>query len=224
MGNIFVSETEPAQILSIIDWQSISVAPLFLQADWPVFLKPPKGYTTGFKKPTLPENFEQLSSDEKDIAMYVWKQATWTKAYEVSSYLNDAEAYHAMNVPRVFRELFIRCGSTWEAGSIPLRACLIEFFQSWESLGLAGECPYTFRDDEIKAHETEFRQYEEWHRIQEFAREYLDTDAEGWVSPEDDFEEKCEQNKALFEILVTQMAGERSREELRAMWPFANHL
>ena len=224
MGNIYVSETDPAQILSIIDWQSISVSPLFLQAGWPVFLKPPKGYTTGFKKPTLPENFEQLSSEDKDLATFEWKQATWTKAYEVSSYLNDSEGYHAMNVSRVFRELFLRCGSTWEEGVIPLRTCLIEIFRSWESLGLTGECPYIFQDDEIKTHESDFKQYEEWHRVQGFARDHLDTDAEGWISPEEDFEEKCRQNKALFNILLTQMAGEKSRAELRAMWPFPHHL
>ncbi|KAF2474410.1 uncharacterized protein BDR25DRAFT_351951 [Lindgomyces ingoldianus] len=105
------------------------------------------------------------------------------------------------------RELFLRCGSTWDERIIPLRACLIELFQSWESLGLPGECPYTFRDDEIKRHETEFKQYEEWRRIQEFAREHLDTNAEGWISLEEDFEEKYEQNKALFEILSYEQCG-----------------
>lgn len=32
MGNIFVSESEPSQIVCLIDWQSISISPLFLQA------------------------------------------------------------------------------------------------------------------------------------------------------------------------------------------------
>jgi aminoglycoside phosphotransferase (APT) family kinase protein len=37
LGNIFVSESGPPKILSFIDWQSVSISPLFLQARWPVF-------------------------------------------------------------------------------------------------------------------------------------------------------------------------------------------
>ena len=47
MGNIFVSEQDPSQILSFIDWQLIQIAPTFLQARWPEFVTPPKGYKTG---------------------------------------------------------------------------------------------------------------------------------------------------------------------------------
>ncbi|PVH97470.1 hypothetical protein DM02DRAFT_719847 [Periconia macrospinosa] len=224
MGNIYVSDMEPARISSIIDWQSISVSPLFLQAGWPIFLKPPKGYITGLRKPTLPDGFETLSSDDKEIATYQWKQATWSKAYEVSSYLNNTEAHNAMNAPRVFRELFLRCGSTWEEGVIPLRACLIEISQSWKTLDMPGDCPYIFENDEIKKHKTESKEYNMWQKVQEFAREYLGTDAEGWISPEENFEEKLEQNRTLFQVLVAQMTGQKSREELRDMWPFSNHL
>lgn len=178
MGNIFVSDKDPSQILSIIDWKSTLVSPLFLQAHWPVFLNPPKNYTTGLVHPKLPDNFDQLESVDKELAKYEWKQATRTKAYEVSNYLNDKDAHHAMNVPRVFRELFVRCGDTWEEGCVPLRACLIEIFQTWQALRLSGDCPFTFTEDVIQAHELEFEKYQDWHSVQEFAKEYLDTDLE----------------------------------------------
>jgi len=32
LGDIFVSQDSPPQILSLIDWQSVPIAPLFLQA------------------------------------------------------------------------------------------------------------------------------------------------------------------------------------------------
>lgn len=38
LGNIFVSNEPPCQVTSLIDWQSTSVAPLFLQTRWPEFL------------------------------------------------------------------------------------------------------------------------------------------------------------------------------------------
>lgn len=140
MGNIYVSPDEPSRIVSIIDWQSTSVSPAFLQVWWPVFLRPPKNYTKGLVKLKLPENFDQMDSDDKELAKYEMKQATMAKAYEVSTYLEDRAAHNAMNMPRVFRELFTRCGETSEVGVIPLRACLIEIFQtdhSWVSPGNA---------------------------------------------------------------------------------------
>ncbi|CZT03693.1 uncharacterized protein RCO7_07614 [Rhynchosporium graminicola] len=224
MGNIFVSETEPQTIVSLIDWQSISVSPLFLQVRWPIFLEPPDDYTKGFVHPELPSDFEKMDEDDKELAMYKFEQASRTKAYETSTYLKNRDAYNAMNVPRVFRELFIRCGEVFEEGAAPLRACLIEISQSWEQLKLPGTCPFSFTPDEISAHDVSFEEYEEFHRVRKFALEYLDTDSEGWIAPSMDFEEKKAQNKALFEYYLENLAGGKSRKELLRRWPFSESL
>ncbi|CZT49106.1 uncharacterized protein RSE6_09896 [Rhynchosporium secalis] len=169
MGNIFVSETEPQTIVSLIDWQSISVSPLFLQVRWPIFLEPPDDYIKGFVHPELPSDFEKMDEDDKELAMYKFKQASRTKAYETSTYLKNRDAYNAMNVPRVFRELSIRCEEVFEEGAAPLRACLIEVSQSWEQLKLPGTCPFSFTPDEISAHDVSFEEYEDFHRVRQFA-------------------------------------------------------
>lgn len=220
MGNIFVLEDDPSQISSIIDWQFTQIAPMFLQARWPVFLQPPKDYPPGLLLPKLPEDFEQLDAKEKEIAKYKFKQVTASKAYEVRSLLDNTDAYDAMNIPRVFKELFIRCGETWEEGSAPLCACLIEISNSWDELGLPGDCPFAFEEKDIENHELQFEEYEEWHHAQEFAREYLDTDVDGWISPEVDFNRKLEQNNALFNLFCERVAARKSQEEARKMWPF----
>jgi hypothetical protein len=137
-GNIFVSETEPSKIVCLIDWQSISLSPLFLQARWPVFLEPPDDYVKGFVHSQLPSNFESMDEGDKELATYKFKQTSLTKAYETSTFLKNRGAYSAMNVPRVLRELFVRCGEVFEEGVEPLRACLIEISQSWEQRKLPG--------------------------------------------------------------------------------------
>jgi hypothetical protein len=220
MGNIFVSEQDPSKILSFIDWQSIQVAPTFLQARWPEFVTPPTDYKTGFTQPELPDSYDQLDPEDQEIAKYQWGLANRTKAYEVSNFLNDQVHHDAMNVPRVFRELFLRCGETWEVGCVPLRACLIELFTSWGDLKLPGTCPFSFKKDELCTHEGQFREYQEWHKVRDFAKEYLSTDDEGWISPELDFAEMRMRNRNLLNLFVEQMAGEKSPEEARKMWPF----
>ncbi|EAW13223.1 uncharacterized protein ACLA_016690 [Aspergillus clavatus NRRL 1] len=220
MGNIFVSPDDNSQIVSLIDFQSLLVLPLFLQAQWPVFLRPPLDYPQGLVQPKLPSDFEQFDEEAKSAALQEWTQTKLAKAYEVSTFLENRVAHKAMNVPRVFRELFIRCGEVSEVGIVPLRECLIEIFQSWSSLGFAGQCPYSFRDDEIDVHGRQFAEYQAWNDVQQLVQECLDTDAEGWVAPQLDFAEKQRQNKELLSVYIKQMAEERSAEEAKAMWPF----
>lgn len=134
MGNIFVAPDESSRMVSLIDFQSTSVLPAFLQARWPVFLRPPQNYNyvKGIFQPKLPADFDTLDGESKDVALREWSQVKLTMVYEVSTFLEDRAAPNAMNdVPRVFRELFTRCAEVYEeAGIVPLRACLIEISQS----------------------------------------------------------------------------------------------
>ncbi|GES59319.1 phosphotransferase enzyme family protein [Aspergillus terreus] len=220
MGNICVGPDNNSQITALIDVQSLSVLPLFLQARWPVFLQPPRDYTRGLVQPELPDDFNSLDKEDKAIALHDSTQAKMAKAYEVSTFLENRIAHNAMNVPRVFRELFIRTGEISDVGVVPLRECLIEIFKNWSDLGFSGNCPYSFSQEEIRAHEEQFADYQEWNEAQQLAQESLDTDAERWVAPQLDFAEKRRQNKGLLSMYIARMAGEKSPEEARQMWPF----
>jgi hypothetical protein len=222
MGNIFVNPDECSKIVSLIDFQSTSVLPAFLQAQWPIFLRPPQNcdYVRGIFQPQLPEDFDKLDEENRVIALREWSQVKLAKAYEVSTYLEDRTAHDAMSVPRVFRELFIRCGEVSEVGIVPLRACLIEICQNWANLGFSGECPYSFSQAELDEHERQFAEYQAWHEVRMLAEECLDTDAEGWIAPQLDINEKRRQNKELMALYIEKVAGERSAKEAKAMWPF----
>ena len=221
MGNIFVSQEDYTRIVSLIDWQSSSVSPLFLQVRWPVFLKPPEEYPEGTKLPKLPANFEELDPDEKEMALFKKNQATCAKAYEVATYLNNRDAYKAKwELDDLLRELFVRVGDTWDDGLIPLRTCLIRIFEKWEQMGFSDPCPIQFTTTEIASHEQLLSEYTQWYEIQDFAMEYLDTDADGWLPPGTDWDKKQSQNKALVNLMVERLEGQKTRDELRQMWPF----
>jgi hypothetical protein len=222
MGNIFVNPDECSKIVSLIDFQSTSVLPAFLQAQWPIFLRPPQNYdyVRGIFQPQLPEDFDKLDEENRIDALREWSQVKLAKAYEVSTYLEDRAAHDALSVPRVFRELFIRCGEVSEVGIVPLRACLIEICQNWENLGFSAERPYSFSQAELDEHERQFAEYQAWYEVRMLAEECLDTDAEGWIAPQLDINEKRRQNKELMALYVEKVAGERSAKEAKAMWPF----
>ena len=220
MGNIYVSEEDPSHIVSIIDWQFISVGPLFLQATWPEFLKPSDEYVCGVVKPRLPDNFEQLDDTEKKHATSTMNDAIITKSYELRYSLDNRDVYSSLNLPSVFREIFVRCGEAGEEGTIGLRACLTELYRSWGTLGLTGECPLYFTETELLRAEQEFQEYRDWYDVQEFARSYLDTDADGWVSPELDVAEIRQRNKTALDRYVKEMSKEMPPHDARRMWPF----
>ncbi|KAI2956348.1 hypothetical protein CBS147323_9268 [Aspergillus niger] len=220
MGNIFVAPDNNSQITALIDVQSLSVLPLFLQARWPVFLQPPREYTRGLVQPVLPADFDSLDEEDKVAALRDWTQAKMAKAYEVSTFIENRLAHNAMNVPRVFRELFIRTGETSDVGVVPLRECLIEIFQNWSNLGIPGHCPYSFSQEDIDAHKQQFAEYEEWNEVQQLAQESLDTDAEGWVAPQLDFVQKQRQNKELLSMYIARTEEKKSPEEVMRIWPF----
>jgi len=223
MGNIYVPEDEPTKITSLIDWQSIVVSPLSLQARFPEFLPTSETYPLGTTKfPQLPPNYEEMDADDKQYAEHKFKEAKLAKAYELASGSENITAYKALQLPSFLRELFVRCGEVSEEGEIPLRACLIEYFKVWNHLGYAEECPISFSDDDVQRHEQQFQKYRDFHRVHELARNVLGTDFEGWITPQVDFAKKQQQNEELLQE-VMRRSGEynKSPEEIRKIWPYS---
>ena len=221
MGNIFVSQEDHTRIMCLIDWQSTSISPLFLQARWPAFLSPPEGYREGPEHPKLPENFDDLDADEKEIALFKHDRATSAKAYEVATYLNNHSAYTARwEIFNPLREHFSRIGDTWDDGVVPIRTCLIRIVENWEQMGFPDSCPIHFTSAEIASHEIRLSEYTQWHEIQDFAQNYLDTDAEGWIPPGADWVKNQLQNKALLELIIERLKTRKPEGEVRRMWPF----
>jgi hypothetical protein len=76
----------------------------------------------------------------------------------------------------------------------------------------------------VDQHRQRFSEYQEWHDLRKVLRDSLCTDAEGWVSPEPEFEEIKARNRELFEVYVQKYSGLKTREECLRIWPFAEAL
>lgn len=221
MGNIFVSSEDPTKVIALIDWQSISVSPLLLQARFPEFLSVDPDFVLDSAMPELPEDYDTLDAVDKQIAEFKMRQAKMAKAYEVASSVHNPQAYKAFFVPTFLQDLFTRCGEASEEGIVPLRACLIQIAEAWDDVGFEDQCPFTFNEEDIEKHKQQFQEYRDFHRIQEIARKLLNTDSEGWISPQLDFGLKAQQNKDLLEEAMRRSSEyNKSPEEVRRIWPF----
>jgi hypothetical protein len=221
MGNIYVSDDDPTQIVSLIDWQSIVVSPLFYQVRFPEFISIGEDFELGNEVPTLPENIDEMDDDDQAIVRFKHKETMMGKAYEAASGFKNKNVFKAIRLPPLFRQLFLRCREAWEEGIVPLRACLITMADVWNEAGFSADCPCNFSKDEVEKYQQEFQEYRDHHKIYELAREYLGTDTDGWIAPDDDFEEKQQRNKGLLEICIAHCAKYgKSAEEMRKIWPY----
>ncbi|EDN10388.1 predicted protein [Histoplasma mississippiense (nom. inval.)] len=89
--------------------------------------------------------------------------------------------------------------------------------------GFPGHCPYSFSQEEIDEHDSQFREYEDWHKVHELARKCLDTDEDGWIPADMDITEKRQQSQEQLNMFINQMAAEKSLEEARRMWPLVEN-
>lgn len=220
-GNIFVSDKEPTQITSLIDWQSNATSPLFYQVRFPVVMTIGDDYELGHDVPTLPDNIDEMDEDDQAILKFKHKYTMMAKAYEAASGFKNKNVFKSLRLPPCFRKLFLRCEEAWEEGVVPLRMSLIDIAEIWNEAGFSGDCPYQFSEEQMQQYRWDFQCYQDYHRIFEIARKGLNTDSDGWVAPGDDFEEKRRQNEELLEACVADCADfYKTAEEIRKMWPY----
>ncbi|KAF1912281.1 kinase-like domain-containing protein [Ampelomyces quisqualis] len=223
MGNIYSKPEDPAKICSLIDWQSIVVSPLYLQARFPEFLSVSDDYVLGLtEEPKLPQDYEDLDADDKKLAELKFEDTKMSKFYELSTANQHLRTHHAFLMPQFTQELFIQCGEVFEEGAIPLRASLIEFANAWSELGFLGDCPFSYSEEDIQNHDQQFQDYRDFHRVQTIARKLLCTDSEGWISPQLDFVKQQRMNAELLqEIILRSNEYNKTPEEIRRIWPFS---
>ncbi|RAK79536.1 phosphotransferase family protein [Aspergillus fijiensis CBS 313.89] len=166
--NIFVDDS--GHITSIIDWQSASAGPLFLEGRRPHFLD-----YNGDLILELPEDFKQLDANAQSAV-----KGTVTNSILLYLY----EKYRTERNPllsRVFQYpsgktltdpiRFVR--NTWDGDITPLRE------SKWRNpLGHAVECPIDFSPEEIRKH---YEDSEGWNEVQDFWERLIGDHKPGWL-------------------------------------------
>lgn len=221
LGNIFVSPDDPTKVSSIVDWQSSRIRPLFMHARFPEFLIPPKGYEPGSSMPALPENFEDLSTEDQEIATNTKNKALLSKYFEYYIKEHNKRIYNALSFDRKLWEPFTYCRLFSHGSLIPAYNCLSRLEDSWPSLGLPGECPYSLTEKEWQKHFGNAEKYQVQKELGEFVQNGLCTDESGWI-PNECWDGANEANKELYESWMKEALadGDTTVEEARRYWPF----
>lgn len=190
--NIFVDDEDPTRITSIIDWQNIWAAPLFMQARFPSIVDCPWPYPRGAVMPRLPDGFSNLSEDEKTLEEQKLQEVKLKKYYEIGSRRLNPVAFKAMSSmdsdddPTV--TILQIVNQTWDDGPVPLQELLIQIYQRWsnftEKRGFVYSCPISFTEEELKLAKIQAETWAEAYTRYETLRAQI-LGKDGWVSHEE---------------------------------------
>lgn len=210
-SNIFVDATPPHNIVSVIDWQWMSVSPLYMQA---VF---PKAMIYGGNRievppspavPARPANFDQLSPEEQALVDSERVLAGLQALYCAVLRKNPPQ-YEALSHPHIHTiiEPVYHVTRTWYDGLYLLRYLLSDIQERWTTIvGDDIPCPLDFSPGEIQRYSEEHDRKVAYEARVDATRFELGSQPDGWVT-NDKYEELKEMNETLKRSWESKAAG-----------------
>ncbi|KAH7356523.1 phosphotransferase enzyme family protein [Rhexocercosporidium sp. MPI-PUGE-AT-0058] len=231
--NIFVDPENPSRILGIIDWESISASPLFMQVTRPAFLDFNGPIPEELSKVNLPQNFDTLCPEDQREAKALHQAQTLHNLYMVRCYQQNPEAFLAMQQKDSLRHQVTVVPSTIIMDYEPyLNQLLRDVEKEWPKIvGLGSDgnplvpCPLHFSTDVIKQ---QGKDEESWARGVELMNTFI-SDVGGFKHWDGRVSnDEYETLKAQLASGIEQFLDREARNgEERAAWlkalPFVDH-
>lgn len=201
-SNIFVPSEGSPDISGLIDWQGISVRPLFLQATFAACVRyegdnritiPP-----GMAVPTLPPDFETCSEEDKEYLKGQERLAIIHKYYE-TRVIEHNPLYHASQIyPHIEHIIppILSASRTWYEGMHRLRQVLLELQDAWDEIAPGTPFPVKWEKDEVATHQEAYPRLMAYEDRVEKVLEGLQLEGDGWVTNER-YDEVMRKNKDI---------------------------
>lgn len=211
-NNIFISPNSGA-VSCIIDWQHTTVAPRLLVAGYPhAFENPDPEQAPDLEEPSLPLDYDTLSSEEKIEADELYRRRLLFYYYRIfNSHLNKPhlQALHDPILPPR-QHLVDRPGRQWSGNLITLKGALICMVDYWPHLpdtkGIL--CPVKFTNTEIDGFSEQEQLWFDLNKVVNYWKEQVGgVSEEGWVSNEG-YEEAVRKVAELKASLIADTEGD----------------
>jgi hypothetical protein len=224
--NIFVNPNNPTEIVSVIDWQSVNLSPLSLQARHPGLIEFDGPIPEGLQSIELPDNFEQLSPEEQLETKKLRAAQSLYKLYEIQLIRHCPEIYRALQ----FRDslpgqIMGLSGSIFSDGEPVVKGMLMRLEEQWSAhVGSSVPCPLSFSESERD------RQREDealWNRSVVLMDEFLTRVGayrgwDGWVNRDNYDRMKRHLERCKGDFLDSHCVSEEEKSQWRSVWPFTD--
>ena len=231
-GNIFVDPEQPTRIVSIIDWQSTALAPLFEHAHQPCLLDYNGTQIRGLERPHMPRNWAQQDKAAQKEAKVLFFKKSLSALYRTLTHKINPLLYRAMMFHEEEEqefELLLLARSLLVDGEALYLSQVMALQSSWAEL--PGVCargsppfPIQFSTEEIASINADAERALLGMQAMNEVRKTL-----GELFPEKGFVRHDEYDKSLnaLEEMRDQVANmfsktQEDREAWLAAWPFGN--
>ncbi|EER39999.1 phosphotransferase enzyme family protein [Histoplasma capsulatum H143] len=161
LQNVFVDPAEPTRIVGIIDWQAVSICPLFMQVTLPGLLDYNGPIPDELGRVSLPPNFDCMAPDEQQKAKKLHQAQTLHNLYLALSRQNNPTAFQAIKGQDSLRhQVSVVSGLTITDSEPCLTGLLREVEKEWSTIVGKGpdslpliSCPLRFSATEVKQQE-----------------------------------------------------------------------
>jgi hypothetical protein len=226
-GNIFVDPNDPVKIVGVIDWQSVHLSPLFLQARTPALLNFDGPLPESFDV-KLPEDFDSLSPKEQENAKRLSSLQSLYKLYEVACFKTNVEMHLAMRARKTLgAQITGLIGSVFSDGEPHIQSLLIAAQDNWEQLVKHTEheqtpCPSSYSDEAREMNSIELGR---WNRSVELMDQFVHEMGayrgwDGWVSAAEYEVMQSRLRSARDRFIERESRNEEERQQWRLVFPF----
>ncbi|PVI05380.1 hypothetical protein DM02DRAFT_554611 [Periconia macrospinosa] len=226
-ANIFVDPAEPTKVVSIIDWQSTEVAPLYFHARQPYIIDHQGPSIEGFVRPQLPTNMNELDLKAQSQATDLFYRQALCFLYRKLTHIHIPRIHAALEFQEsIAYDLLLVARNLVIDGEVAYLSQLLDLETEWNKLpGAAGhKCPLSFTQgdrEEIEAqHEGVVRGMEAMDAIREAMGELF---PERGIVETELYNEALDALAQMKEQVIAHYA--RTEEEKRTwekMWPFGS--
>ncbi|KAG5633761.1 hypothetical protein H0H81_005469, partial [Sphagnurus paluster] len=191
-ANIFISESELAEgrisISSVIDWQSTTAMPLYMQARVPQFFRyhSPWDLPSGVDKPVEPVRTEQMTDAEYKTAWEDWLAKQRVRGYRLFNMISTPYYCDALTDEKIllFAELVEAASTLWGRRFHMLRDRIYSLYHNWAYLS---STPFPIPVTKEDLHGWLLAR-QEWERRRDEVKELchqIGIESDGWCPMED---------------------------------------
>lgn len=190
LSNILVSNSGPANIQALIDWQGAWTAPFCQQAIFPPCIEYEGGLIDAHPGrkivPKLPDDIDSRPKEEQDLLRLHLKYVFRQKLYEMYMFKDERRA-GVQCIPHLIPlyQIPYQMLRSWSDGATMVLKSLLEIRDVWDDITLPDTpCPIQLTDAEHEVYEKALERYGKYVEARQLANEKIGVDQEMWVLDE----------------------------------------
>ncbi|KZV80714.1 hypothetical protein EXIGLDRAFT_780623 [Exidia glandulosa HHB12029] len=214
-NNIFLSQDAlnrgKIEISAVIDWQHTAILPLYLQAQFPLFV-------SNWKPTGQDPDLEQFQKEHDYLRM------AYHTLYQDGG-LNNAWSSalgYGLRIRPAASVLHLLAATCWEGGYGHLKGKLMNVARDWHTAMMIAPddpCPLEFSEEELARQSEEMRAFAEVHAYREDAQSKLGITIENWVD-HDTYDRAVEANRELRNGWLATLNAAELDSGLPDHWPY----